>query len=42
MAEGILEGRASAVLAASIFHFGEYSIKETKKIMQEQGVTVRL
>ena len=41
MAEGILEGHASAVLAASIFHFGEYSIKDTKKIMQEQGVTVR-
>ncbi len=41
MAEGILEGHASAVLAASIFHFGEYSIKETKKIMQEQGVNVR-
>tara|TARA_B100000035_G_scaffold296343_1_gene288169 strand:- start:3 stop:764 length:762 start_codon:yes stop_codon:yes gene_type:complete len=42
MAQGILEGHASAVLAASIFHFGEYSIKETKKIMQEQGVAVRL
>ena len=42
MAEGILEGHASAVLAASIFHFGEYSIKETKKMMQEQGVAVRL
>ena len=42
MAEGILEGHASAVLAASIFHFGEYSIEETKKIMQEQGVSVRL
>ncbi|NBQ01933.1 MAG: imidazole glycerol phosphate synthase subunit HisF [Opitutae bacterium] len=42
MAEGILKGHASAVLAASIFHFGEYSIKETKKIMQEQGVNVRL
>ena len=42
MAEGILEGHASAVLAASIFHFGEYSIKETKKILQEQGVAVRL
>ena len=41
MAEGILEGHANAVLAASIFHFGEYSIQETKKIMQEQGVTVR-
>ncbi|MEC8243870.1 MAG: imidazole glycerol phosphate synthase subunit HisF [Verrucomicrobiota bacterium] len=42
MAEGIIEGHASAVLAASIFHFGEYSIIETKKIMQEQGVAVRL
>lgn len=42
MAEGILEGHASAVLAASIFHFGEYSIKETKKMMREQGVAVRL
>ena len=42
MAEGILEGHASAVLAASIFHFGEYSIKDTKKIMLEQGVNVRL
>ena len=42
MAEGILEGHASAVLAASIFHFGEYSIEEAKKIMQEQGVPVRL
>ena len=42
MAAGILEGHASAVLAASIFHFGEYSINETKKMMQEQGVAVRL
>jgi cyclase len=42
MAEGILDGHASAVLAASIFHFGEYSIEEAKKIMQEQGVPVRL
>ena len=42
MAEGILEGHASAVLAASIFHFGEFSIKETKRVMQEHGVTVRL
>lgn len=42
MAAGIIEGHASAVLAASIFHFGEYSIKETKKMMQEQGVAVRL
>mgnify|MGYP001414394352 FL=1 len=42
MAEGILQGKASAVLAASIFHFGEYSILETKKIMAQMGVTVRL
>ena len=42
LAEGILEGHASAVLAASIFHFGEFSIKESKEIMQEHGVAVRL
>lgn len=42
LAEGILKGRASAVLAASIFHFGEYSVEESKKIMRSQGVPVRL
>ena len=42
LAEGILEGRASAVLAASIFHFGEYSIEESKKVMKDLGVQVRL
>ena len=42
MSEGILKGSASAVLAASIFHFGEYSIKETKLAMREQGVLVRI
>ncbi len=42
LAEGILEGRASAVLAASIFHFGEYSIEESKKVMKSLGVPVRL
>jgi cyclase len=42
LAEGILKGRASAVLAASIFHFGEYSVEESKKIMRSQGVAVRL
>ena len=42
MAEGIIDGRASAVLAASIFHFGEFSIKESKEIMKGQGVAVRL
>ena len=33
---------ASAVLAASIFHFGEYSIKEAKQTMRDQGVLVRI
>ena len=37
----ILLGKADAALAASIFHFGEYTIGETKRIMQERGVAVR-
>jgi cyclase len=39
---GIIEGGADAVLAASIFHFGEYSIGEAKRYMAEQGIEVRL
>ena len=39
---GVTEGHASAVLAASIFHFGDYSITEAKEYMAEQGVSVRL
>ena len=42
MVEGVTEGHASAVLAASIFHFGTYSIQETKAHMQATGVPVRL
>ena len=42
MAEGILLGKASAVLAASIFHFGECTISETKKAMRDSGIPVRL
>jgi cyclase len=42
MAEGILVGKASAVLAASIFHFGECTISETKKAMRDSGIPVRL
>jgi cyclase len=42
MVEGITEGHATAVLAASIFHFGEYSIRETKEHMRDAGVPVRL
>ena len=41
MVEGITEGRASAVLAASIFHFGELSIGEVKTGMAAAGVPVR-
>ncbi|MCK5385473.1 MAG: imidazole glycerol phosphate synthase subunit HisF, partial [Alphaproteobacteria bacterium] len=42
LVEGITEGHASAVLAASIFHFGEYSIKEAKEAMKAVGIPVRL
>ncbi len=42
MAEGILRGKADAVLAASIFHFGEYRIEEVKRHMRSQGIEVRL
>lgn len=41
LAEGILDGHASAVLAASIFHFGEYTIAEAKSHMASKGVPVR-
>ncbi len=40
--EGIVEGKADAVLAASIFHYREYSIREAKEYLQERGVPVRL
>ncbi|MCF6212142.1 MAG: imidazole glycerol phosphate synthase subunit HisF [Gammaproteobacteria bacterium] len=42
LAEGVIEGGADAVLAASIFHFGEHSIEEAKRAMAERGVEVRL
>lgn len=42
LAEGVLEGRADAVLAASIFHFGEYTVGQAKQRMAERGVEVRL
>ncbi len=41
-AEGILEGEADAVLAASVFHFGELTIREVKEYMRTQGIPVRL
>ncbi len=42
LVDGVVQGRADAVLAASIFHFGEHSVPEAKKFMQDQGVEVRL
>jgi cyclase len=42
LADAILLGHADAALAASIFHFGEYTIHETKQIMASRGIPVRL
>jgi imidazole glycerol-phosphate synthase subunit HisF len=42
LADGIKEGHADAVLAASIFHFGEYTVGQAKQLMAEQGIPVRL
>jgi cyclase len=42
LVEGITEGKADAVLAASIFHFGEYTIEQAKQRMRDAGIEVRL
>lgn len=42
MAEGLTKGEADAVLAASIFHYGEYTIREVKTYLKEKGIPVRL
>ena len=42
MVEGIRDGHATAVLAASIFHFGEYSVREAKSYMAKAGLPMRL
>jgi cyclase len=42
LADAILLGKADAALAASIFHFGEYTIAETKQVMHDRGVPVRM
>ena len=42
LVDGVTKGQADAVLAASIFHFGEYTIGEAKQKMQEAGIEVRL
>ncbi len=41
LVDGIVEGKVDAVLAASIFHFGEYSIPEAKEYMASKGIVVR-
>ncbi|MFB0990564.1 MAG: HisA/HisF-related TIM barrel protein, partial [Porticoccaceae bacterium] len=42
LADGVILGKADAVLAASIFHFGEHSVLQAKQFMAEQGINVRL
>jgi cyclase len=42
LADGVSEGRADAVLAASIFHFGEHTVREAKELMRSRGIEVRL
>src|SRR6202035_154500 len=42
LVEGVRDGRASAVLAASIFHFGEHSVREAKQYMARAGLPMRL
>ena len=42
LVDGVIQGGADAVLAASIFHFGEYSVEEAKRYMQSAGVEMRL
>ena len=41
-AQGIIEGEADAVLAASVFHFGELTVRQVKEYMAKQGIPVRL
>jgi cyclase len=41
MAEVLHEGKADAVLAASIFHFGEYSVADVKAFLEQDGIPVR-
>ncbi|WGZ90887.1 MAG: imidazole glycerol phosphate synthase subunit HisF [Candidatus Thiocaldithrix dubininis] len=42
LADGVLQGGADAVLAASIFHFGEYTVGEAKRFMAAQGIEMRM
>jgi cyclase len=42
LADGVTQGGADAVLAASIFHFGEYTVREAKQYMASEGIPMRL
>jgi len=42
LVDGVIKGKADAVLAASIFHFGEYTVEQAKQHMQDAGIEVRL
>lgn len=42
LVDGILQGHADAVLAASIFHYGQYTILEAKEFLSQHGIEVRL
>ena len=42
LADGVLIGSASAVLAASIFHFGQHTVQEAKAFMAAQGIAMRM
>lgn len=42
LADGVSKGKADAVLAASIFHFGEHTVNEAKAVMQSQNIEVRI
>ncbi len=41
LAAGVIEGKADAVLAASIFHYGEYTVRQAKEVMAARGIEVR-
>jgi cyclase len=42
LADGVQQGAADAVLAASIFHYGQYTVRQAKERMRERGIPVRL
>ncbi|MEN9657431.1 MAG: hypothetical protein RL571_896 [Pseudomonadota bacterium] len=42
LVDGVIQGHADAVLAASIFHFGEYTVRQAKEVMRAAGIEVRL